>query len=51
MKLNFSNKGQIGWNFILRLFVGMVVLAIMIYVAVKAKGGFNGILGRIAEWF
>lgn len=44
-------KKAIAWEFVVKLALGLVILALVFLVISKMKGGMGGIVERLREWF
>lgn len=49
--MKFSSKAEIGWSFIVKFIIGLLVLLVLIIVAANAKKGFSGLLAKLAGIF
>ena len=44
-------KSQIGWSFVVKMIIGIMVLGALIYIAVKSKGTIIGQLSQLTDFF
>lgn len=50
-KIIFSNKADIGWSFIVKMLIGLMLLFALIVIAVGAKKGFSNMFSGLTNLF
>ena len=46
-----KKHGEIGWSFVVKLIIGLLLLAVLMYTAARAKGGFSELFRTIYDLF
>ena len=46
-----KNTAEIGWSFVVKLILGLMILLALIFVAINAKNGFSGMFTRLGNLF
>ena len=51
MKMKKNKNAQIGWDHIIKLVIGLLMLLALIFLAINAKGGIGNLLQSIGDLF
>ncbi len=50
-KMRKNKNAEIGWSFVVKLILGLMILLALIFVAVNAKSGFSNMFSKLGSLF